>query len=84
MQAADDVELGDGFGVAGGRGLPCLFKGHGVAGRVALLAAEGAELAGRHAHICGVDVAIDVEVSHVAMHPLAHMVGQPTHGKHVA
>ena len=83
VQAADDVELGDGFRVAGGRGLPRLIEGHGVARGIALFAAEGAELAGRDAHVGGVDVAIDVEVGHVAVHPLAHMVGQPTHGQHV-
>ena len=83
VQAADDMELRDGFRIAGGGGFPCLIEGHGVAGGVALFAAEGAELAGRDAHVGGVDVAIDVEVGHVAMHPLAHMVGQPTHGKHV-
>ena len=83
MQAADDVELGDCFGVAGGRRLPGLFESHGVAGRVALLAAKGAELAGRHADVGGVDVAIDVEVGHVAVHPLAHVVGQPADGQHV-
>ena len=84
MQAADDVELGDRFGVAGCRCLPGFFERHGVAGGVALLAAEGAELARRHADVGGVDVAIDVEVGHVAVHALAHVVGQPAHGQHVA
>ena len=84
MQAADDVELRHRLGVARSRGLPCLFQSHGVAGRVALLAAEGAQLAGRHAHIGRIDVAIDVEVGHVAVHALAHVVGQPAHGQHVA
>ncbi len=83
VQAADDVEFGDGFGVAGGRGLPRLFEGHGVAGGVALFAAEGAELAGRDAHVGGVDVAIDVEVGHVAVQPLAHVVGQPAYGQNI-
>ncbi len=77
------MKLRDRLGIAGGRGLPCLFEGHGVAGGVALFAAEGAELAGRHADVGGVDVAIDVEVGHVAVHPLAHVVGQPAHGQHV-
>jgi hypothetical protein len=52
-------------------------------GRIALLASEGAQLAGRHANIGGVDVPVHVEVRYVAMHPLAHMVGQPAHGQHV-
>ena len=30
MQAADDVKLRHRFAVAGGSGLPCFFKGHGV------------------------------------------------------
>ena len=83
MQAADDVKLGDRLAVAGGRRLPRLFERHGVAGRVALLAAEGAELAGCDADVGRVDVAIDVEVGDVAMHPLAHVVGQPAHREHV-
>jgi len=28
-------------------------------------------------------VAIDVEVGYVAVHPLAHMVGQPANGQHI-
>ena len=84
MQAADDVELGHRLGVAGGRGVPDFFQRHGVsAGRV-FLAAEGAEPAGRHANIGVVDVAIDVEVGDVAVHPLAHVVGQPPDGENVA
>ena len=84
VQAADNVKLRDGFGIAGRGGFPCFFESHGVAGGVAFFAAEGAELAGGDAHVGGVDVAIDVEVGHVAMQPLAHMVGQPAHGQHVA
>ena len=83
VQAADDVKLGDRFGVARGRCFPSLVEGHGVAGGVALFAAKGAELAGSHANIGGVDVAIDVEVGEVAVHPLADMVGQPANGQNV-
>ena len=83
VQSAHDVKLGHRLRIARGRRLPRLFERHGVAGRVALLAPEGAQLAGRHAHVGGVDVAIHVEVSHVAVHPLAHMVGQPAHRQHV-
>ena len=84
VQAADDVKLGDCLGIAGGRGFPSLIEGHGVTRRVAFFAAEGAQLAGRHAYIGRVDVAIDVEVGHVAVHPLAHMVSQPAHCEHIA
>ena len=83
LQAADDVELGHRLGVAGGCRLPGLFQRHGVAGRVALLAAKGAQPAVGHANIGGIDVAIDVEVGHIAVHPLAHMIGQPAHRQHV-
>ena len=84
MQAADDVELGDRFGVSGGGRLQRLFQRHGVgAGRI-LLAAEGAEPAGRDAHVRRIDMAVDVEVRLVAMHPLAHEVGHPAHGQNVA
>ena len=84
MQAADDVELGDRFGVSGGRGLESLFERHGVgAGRV-LLASEGAEAAGRNADVGGIDVPVDVEVGLVAVHALAHVVGQPADGEDVA
>ena len=83
MEAADDMKLGDGFRVAGGRCFPCLFECHGVAGGIAFLAAKGAELAGSHADVRRVDVAIDVEVGKVAVHPLADMVGQPAYCQHI-
>jgi hypothetical protein len=83
VQAADNVELGHRLGVAGGRCLPGLFQRHGVAGRIALLAAEGAQPAVGHANVGGIDVAIDVEVGHIAVHPLAHMVGQPAHRQYI-
>ena len=83
MQTADNVKLRDRLRVARGSRFPGLVEGHGVAGRVALFAAKSAELAGCHADVGGVDVAIDVEVGEVAVHPLAHMVGQPANGKHI-
>ena len=77
MQAADDVKLGDGFGVTGaGRG-PDFLQRHGVRAGNVFLAAEGAQAASGHADVRVVDVAIDVEVGEVAVHPLAHMIGQP-------
>ncbi len=83
MQTADDVKLGDGLAVTGSRRLIRLFQGHGVTGWIALLAAECAELAGRHADVGRIDVAIDVEVGYVAMHPLADMVGEPADCEYV-
>ena len=84
MQAAYDVELGDRFGVAGSCRLPGLFEGHGVTCCVALGAAEGAETAVGYANVSGVNMPVDVEVGDVAMHPLAHVVGQPAYGQNVA
>src|ERR1700724_2732556 len=84
MQTSDDMELGHCFGVARGGGLPCLFEGHGVSGGIALGTAKGAQAAVSHADISGIDVAMDVEVGDVAMHPLAHMVSQPADGQDVA
>src|SRR5580658_5304432 len=83
MEAADDVKLGDRFGIPGGRDLKRLVERHGVAGRVALLAPEGAQLAGGYAHVGRIDVAIDVEVGHVAVQALAHKIRQPAHGQYV-
>ena len=83
MQAADDMKLGDRFAVAGRGRLPCFFESHGVTGGVALFASKGAELAGRDANVGRIDVAIDIEVGHVAMHPLTHIIGQPANRQHV-
>jgi hypothetical protein len=83
MQAADDVKLGDGFGVAGSRSLERLFERHGVAGRGRPSCGRRRTAAGRHADIGGVDVAVDVEVGHVAVQALAHVIGQPADGEKV-
>ena len=83
-KSADDVELGDRFAVSGSRGFESFFERHGVrAGRV-FLAAKGAEPASRNANICGINVAIDVEVRLVAMHALAHVIRQPADRENVA
>ena len=76
MQSADDVELGDGFAPALAGAMPHLFERHGVGFGIAHALAEGAQPATGHAHVGGVDVAVDVEVGHVAVQPLAHQVGQ--------
>src|SRR5579872_1567599 len=83
MQSADDMELRNCFAVARGRGLKRFFKGHSVsAGRV-FFPAKGAKPACGHADICGINVAIDVEVSLVAMHALAHEIRQPANRENV-
>src|SRR5947209_20025348 len=84
VQSADDVELGNGLVIAGSGSLESLFEGHGVgAGRI-FLSPESAHAAGSDAHIRRIDVAIDSEIRHVAVHALAHFVGQPTDGENVA
>ena len=84
MQPADDVKLRYRLAVSGRSGLESLFQRHGVgAGRV-FLSSKGAQTACRHAHIRGIDVAIDVEIGLVAMHTLADGIGHPAHGKNVA
>ncbi len=77
MQAADDVELGDGFAVAVAGFLPHLLERHGIGLGIANPLSEGAELATGHAHVGGVDVAVDVEKGAVAVQALAHPVGHP-------
>ena len=83
VQPADDMKLRHRLRVARGRRLPSLFQRHGVACLVALLAPKGAQPAVRHANIRRVDVPVDVEVGHIPVHPLAHMVSQPAHSQHV-
>src|SRR6266481_10074644 len=83
MQTADNVKFGYGFRVSGGGGLKSLFQRHSVsAGRV-FLASKGAEAARGHADIRGIEVAVEIEVRHIAVHALAHMVRQPAHGENV-
>ena len=80
MQAADDVELGDGFAIAVAGLLPHLLERHRIGLGIANPLAEGAELATGHAHVGGIDVAVDVEKSAVAVQALADEVGHPAHG----
>src|ERR1700722_2640833 len=83
MQTADDVELRHRLAVAGGCGLPGLFESHGVGAFGALLAAKGAKPACGYANIGRVDMPVDIEVSKVAVHALAYVVGQPAHCQNV-
>ena len=83
MQAAHDVELRNLLAVADSGGVPDLLQRHGVGGRVALLLAERAQLAGCHAHVRRVDVAVDVEIGPVPVQPLANLVGQVAYRQQV-
>ena len=83
MQAAHDVKFRHRFAVAFARALPDFLERHGVGLRVAHALAESAQAATGHAHVGGVDVAVDVEVGGVAVQPLAHQVGQVAHAQNV-
>src|SRR5258708_2457588 len=84
MQSADNMKLGDSFAVSGSRSLKSLIERHGVgAGRI-LLASESAQTASCDTNVGGIDVAIDIEISLIPVHTLAHMVRHPPHGKNVA
>ena len=84
MQSADNVELGNRFGVAGSGRLESFFQRHGVGAGSIFLASKSAQAASGHANIRRIDMAVDVEVRLVAMHPLANPVGQPADGQDVA
>ena len=84
MQPTHDVKLGDRLGVSRGRGFESLFERHGVsAGRI-FLSSKRAQPARRHANICRINMPVDIEICFVAVHALAHRVGQPAHGQNVA
>ena len=74
MQSADDVEFRDGFAPAFARAMPHFFERHGVGFGIAHALAERAQPAARHANVGRVDVAVDVEICGVAVHPLAHQI----------
>ena len=84
MQAAHNVKFRDRLAPAFARRLPDLFERHRVRIRIALLLAERAQPATRHADIGRIDMAVDVEIRDIAMHAFAHDVGQVAQRQHVA
>src|SRR5579864_550339 len=83
MQAAHDVKLSNRFAVAGSSGFKRLFERHCVGAGAVFPAAKCAQTACGDADIGGIYVAIDVEISLIAMHALAHVVGQPADSEDV-
>jgi hypothetical protein len=84
MQSANDVKLGDGLAVSRGCGLESFFERHGIgAGRISLTT-ESAQTARGNANIRGIDVAVYIEISSVAMQAFANVVGRPTQSEHVS
>src|SRR3954471_16685028 len=84
MQAADDMKLGYCFTVAGSRGFKCFVEGHRVSPRRILFPSESAQPAGGYANIRRIDMAIDVEISLVAVHSFANVISQPTDCENIA
>src|SRR5580704_1219058 len=84
MQSANNVELGNGFGVAGSGGVESFIERHGVgAGRI-FFTAEGAQTARGYANIRRIDMPVDVEIRLVAVHALADEISHPSHRENVA
>src|ERR1700730_14959252 len=63
--------------------LPDLFEGKRVSAGRLRAAAEGAELAMRHADVSWVDVPVEVEVADVAVALFADVVRQPAQGQQI-
>jgi len=84
MQPAHNVKFRHRFAVSGGRRLPGLLQRHRVGAVRALRPSKRAQPARRDAHVRRVDVAIHIEVRHIAMQPLPHRVRQPAHRQNVA
>src|SRR4029077_16939136 len=84
MQSANDMKLGNSFAVSGSRCLKILIERHRISARSVFLASERTQPARRHAYVCGINMAVYVEVSFVAVHALADMVGHPSHGENIA
>jgi hypothetical protein len=77
MQSADDVEFQRAFAHTLFGARVNFFQGKVIrAGRVGI-AAESAQFAMRHAHVCGIDVPVDVEVRNVAVLFFTHVIRQP-------
>ena len=52
--------------------MPRFFEGHGVGARAIFLTAKGAQPAGCHTNVGWVDVAVDIEISNVAVQAFAY------------
>ena len=84
MQPAHDVKLGHRLRIAGSRGLKRFLECHGVGAGCIFFAPKCTQPACCHAYIRRINVAVDVEVSLIAVHPLPNVVCHPTNGQDVA
>src|SRR5262245_4897037 len=84
MEAPDDVKLSHRFAIARGRRFERLFERHRVSAGTVLLPPKRAQPASSDANVCWIDVAVDVEVSYIAMQAFADVVRQPADCENVA
>ena len=83
MQSANNMEFRHRLGVSGSRSLESLFQGHGVCARSIFLAPKGAQTAGSHTYVGGVQMAVNVEIRFVPMHPFADIIRHPADRQNV-
>jgi len=84
MQSANNMKFSDRLGVSGSSSLESLFQSHCVSARSIFLASKSAQAAGSYANIGRVQMAVDVEIRFVPMHPFADIICHPAHGQNVA
>src|ERR1051325_9045933 len=75
MEPADDVKLGNRFPISLSRAVPDLLERHGVRLGIPGALTERTKAATGDANVSGINMAIDIEVSLVAVQTLAHEVG---------
>jgi hypothetical protein len=63
--------------------LPGFFERHGVGAFTSLSPSERTQAAGRNADVGRVDVPVHIEVGNIAVHALAHMIGQPAYRENI-
>src|SRR5258708_23678153 len=69
MKSANDVKLGDSFGISRSGSFESFIERHGIgAGRV-LLASEGTKAASGYADVGGINVAVDAATPHFPQPP---------------
>src|SRR5579863_10020806 len=78
MQHSDDMKLGYRFTVAGGRRLKSFFERHSIGARSVFLPSKRAQATSCYANIGGIQMAVDVEVRPVAVHPLTDGIRHPS------
>ncbi len=83
MQSANNVEFRRAFANSLFGALINFFEGVSVGARRIRVAAKRAQLAMRHADVGRIDMAIDVEISNVAVFFFAYVVGQPADGEQI-